>query len=63
MEIDNTNDWKFQISAIKNNKIWIRWKIYSKTLDLLTSKGVKNYKTEDPLADLLLPNKYSKHSP
>ena len=62
MKIDNTNDWKFEISAVKNNKKWIRWKIYSKTLDLLTSKGVTNKKTEDPLADLLLPNKYSKNS-
>ena len=37
----------------------MRSKIYCKPTDQLTSKGVENNKTEDPLADLLLPNKHS----
>jgi len=59
LEIDTTNDWKFQIAAIFKKKAWMRSKIYCKPTDQLTSKGVENNKTEDPLADLLLPNKHS----
>ena len=47
---------------MKGNKKYIGMKIYCKPTDLMTSKGVENYKTEDPLPDLLLPNKYSKNT-
>lgn len=50
----NQNDWKFEFKLFKNGILFIRGKIYIKSLELLTSKGVSLKSTADPLFRFLL---------
>ena len=52
--ITNDNDWKFEFVISQGSNKIIRSKIYSKTADKLTSTGVSNKKTVDPLPNLVL---------
>ena len=53
------NDWKHEVVVYKNKTRVIRLKVYCKTADKLTSCGVANQNTYDPLSKLLLTNDYN----
>ena len=48
------NDWKFEIKLTKNKFEYVRLKLYLKSLEKLTSTGVKESRIKDPLWKLLL---------
>ena len=50
------NDWKYEFSIIENdeNIRSMRFKIYDKTAEKFTSKGVTHMETRDPFGSLVL---------
>ena len=47
-------DWKYEFEIYENGKRIIRFKIYDKTAERLTSKGVRNNNVVDPFSSLVL---------
>ena len=54
MKLVHGLDWKYEFELYKGDRKLIRFKIYDKTAEKLTSKGVKNLKIGDPFSWLVL---------
>ena len=54
MKITHKNDWKYEFELYKDGVLFIRFKIYDKTAEKLTSLGVKFNKIGDPFSSLVL---------
>jgi hypothetical protein len=50
------NDWKYEFTIIYGNQRLIRFKLYDKTAERFTSKGVKNRSIVDSFSTLVLTN-------
>ncbi len=55
------NDWKYEYTVSINKEKRIRFKIYGKTEDKLTSTGANETDTKDPRSELLLTPNKQKH--
>ena len=56
IQTSQKGDWKFEKTILKDDQKFIRVKIYGKTADKLTSTGVCETDTKDPLKTLFLTN-------
>jgi hypothetical protein len=59
-QITSNNDWTCEFTIEKNNKVVMRFKIYDKTAEKLTSLGCSYNSPGDPLSNLLLIEKLNK---
>ena len=55
VSVKNQKNW-IEFSIKKDKYTWIRFKVYDKSLDKLTSLGISNFQVKDPLAKILLTN-------